>query len=321
MTKLTDWHAHILPTELVEALEARDLPPLVAPANGGGRGLVTRKNAQALSSAPSLFSPDLRLEELDAAGIDVQVLSVPGMMGIDTAPRDAVGDLVSRTNLGLSRIVATHPTRFRALASVPLHDPDLAARVLAHAIDELGHIGAILPVDAFLTPEAGARFAGLLAAAQARKAHIFVHPGPLPDAPTKPGPATPLERLREGVTGIQNGLTEAAITLEFSDLLDPYPDVVVQVANLGGALAYYQGRWAHTEHRLFPDRPSWDGSLRRILVDTGSLGARAIGFAVEVFGPDRLLFGTDAPIYSQAEGAEAFRTALGLAAAKIPELA
>ena len=88
MTQLIDWHAHILPAELVEALEARDAPPLVAPAADGGRGLVTRKNAQALSSAPSLFSADLRIAELDAAGIDVQVLSVPGMMGIDTAPRE-----------------------------------------------------------------------------------------------------------------------------------------------------------------------------------------------------------------------------------------
>lgn len=321
MSQLIDWHAHILPAELVEALEQRELPPLVAPAADGGRGLVTRKNAAALSSAPSLFAPNLRLDELDAAGIDVQVLSVPGMMGIDTAPRDAVDDLVKRTNLGLSRIVAAHPSRFRALASVPLYDPELAARVLAHAVDELGHIGAILPVDAFLTPEAGARYASLLAVAQARGAHIFVHPGPLPDAPPKPGPATALEKLREGVTGIQNGLTEAAITLEFSELLDPYPDVSVQVANLGGALAYYQGRWAHTEHRLFPDRPSWDGRLRRILVDTGSLGARAISFAAEVFGADRLLFGTDAPIYSQAQGAEAFRAALGVAGAKTPELA
>jgi predicted TIM-barrel fold metal-dependent hydrolase len=133
----------------------------------------------------------------------------------------------------------------------------------------------------------------------------------LPDAPPKPGPTTPLERMREGVTGIQNGLTEAAITLEFSGLLNAYPGVVVQVANLGGALAYYQGRWAHTEQRLFPDRPSWDGRLQRILVDTGSLGAKAISFAAEVYGADRLLFGTDAPIYSQAQGADAFRAALG----------
>ena len=315
MTRLIDWHAHILPAELLEALEARDAPPFVAPAADGGRGLVTRKNAQALSSAPSLVSADLRIAELDAAGIDVQVLSVPGMMGVDTAPREVVEDLVVRTNLGLSRIVGAHPGRFRALASVPLYDPELAARVLAHAIDELGHVGAILPVDAFLTPEAGARFASLLAVAHDRKAHIFVHPGPLPDAPPKPSPTTPLERMREGVTGIQNGLTEAAITLEFSGLLDAYPDVVVQVANLGGALAYYQGRWAHTEQRLFPDRPSWDGKLQRILVDTGSLGARAISFAAEVFGADRLLFGTDAPIYSQSQGADAFRAALGAARA------
>ena len=319
MIPLTDWHAHLLPTELAQALEARSLPPLVAAAAGGGRGLVTRKNAQPLSSAPSLFSEELRLAELDAAGIDVQVLSVPGMMGIDTAPRDAVDGLVRLANLGLSRIVTSHPGRFRALASVPLHDPEVAACVLAHAIDELGHIGAILPVDAFLTPEAGARYSSLLAVAQARRAHLFIHPGPLPDAVARPGPATPLERLREGVTGIQNGLTEAAITLEFSDLLDPYPDVVVQVANLGGALAYYQGRWAHTEHRLFPDRSSWDGRLRRILVDTGSLGSRAISFAAEVFGADRLLFGTDAPIYSQLEGVAAFRAALGGTDAKTLE--
>lgn len=307
---LTDWHAHLFPEELVEALERRDVEPLLRRLEGG-RALHARAGGEPMKPSESLYSVSRRLAELDRASIDVQVLSVPGLMGVDSVDDDGVFDLVNCTNRGLERVVAAHPTRFRALASVPLREPARAADVLEHAVRDLGHIGAILPVDAFVDEEIAAVYRPIVERADRLTAHIFVHPGPLPGAGQGRAAHRRLDKLRYSVPGIQNSVTDAAITLEFSDYLDGLKNVRVHVANLGGNLAYLAGRWAHTEERLGGD--AWDGRLRKIYVDTASLGSQAIAFAAQTFGADRLLFGTDAPIYTpDAAAAEARLTGLGL---------
>lgn len=315
---LIDWHTHLFPAELVEALKGRAVEPYLS-RRDGRRWLNARAGTDPMPASEGLFSVDQRLADLDRAGIDVQVISVAGLMGVDSATDLGAPDLIARTNAGLGRLVAEHPERFRALASLPLVDPERAADVLQGAVETLGLIGAILPVDAFLTEESAAAFRPILERADTLGAHIFVHPGPLPGAPPPRRPANVLERLRIGTSGIQNGLTEAAITLEFSDLLDGLDVVTVQVANLGGNLAYLAGRWAHTQERSQIE--PWDGRLRRIFVDTASLGSRSIELAARVFGPDRLLFGTDAPIYAMdGPAAEARRLGLGFGDASVAVL-
>ena len=306
---LIDWHTHLLPEELVEALRGRSVEPYIADRDGR-RWLNARAGADAMPASDGLFSTAQRLADLDRAGVDLQVLSVAGLMGVDSATDAGADELVTRTNAGLSRIVAEHPDRFRALASLPLGDPQRAADVLQHAVEALGLAGAILPVDAFLTEQSAVNFRPVLERADRFGAHIFVHPGPLPGAAPPRRSTNLLERLRFGTTVIQNGLTEAAITLEFSDILDGLDGLTVHVANLGGNLAYLAGRWAHTQERNQAE--PWDGRLRRIYVDTASLGSKSVAFAAEVFGADRLLFGTDAPIYAlQGPALEARRLNLG----------
>ena len=81
---------------------------------------------------------ELRLADMDANGVDVQVLSLstPGLEVIDD-PAEAVA-AARRVNDYLAKAVAEHSTRFAGLAALPLQDPQAAVVELRRAVEELG---------------------------------------------------------------------------------------------------------------------------------------------------------------------------------------
>ena len=86
------------------------------------------------------------------------------------------------------------------------------------------------------------------------------------------------------------------MTLNLSDYLAPYAGVTVQVANLGGTVPFLVERMDEVSRGGGGDLPS--ERMRRCYVDTASFGPRAIELAAACFGADRLLFGTDCPIFA-----------------------
>ena len=84
-----------------------------------------------------------RLADMDAAGIDMQVLShtVPGAEA--STADDAVG-VVREANDDLAQIVAAHPDRFAGFAALPMRDPNAAAAELRRAVGALGFRGAMI---------------------------------------------------------------------------------------------------------------------------------------------------------------------------------
>ena len=86
---------------------------------------------------------DLRIKEMDAAGIDLQVIShsAPAMqkMGSDSAIR-----MARLANDRLHEAVRAHPDRFAGFASLPTPDPNAAAAELERAVTRLGFKGAMV---------------------------------------------------------------------------------------------------------------------------------------------------------------------------------
>jgi predicted TIM-barrel fold metal-dependent hydrolase len=74
----------------------------------------------------------------------------------------------------------------------------------------------------------------------------------------------------------------------------------LQVANLGGAIPFFIERMDAVHGDVAPDEPPPSKRLRRCYVDTASFGPRAIELAVTCFGADRVLLGTDYPIFDAA---------------------
>jgi len=94
-----------------------------------------------------------------------------------------------------------------------------------------------------------------------------------------------------------------------TDFLAPYSRLTVQIANIGGTLPAVIERMDHAARVRTPDRPLPSAGLGRVFVDTASMGPAAIEAAAAAFGPDRVLFGTDCPIFRTDWTLEAVRAA------------
>lgn len=302
-----DMHAHWTPPSLARALRGRERIPRIE----GAHGQETYHSLYGSRPLASLeMSLDERIEWMGANGVALQMLTLPGLFGVDSLPVQEVAPLVALFNDEAARACREYPRHFLALAALPLADINLACEELRRACG-LGLRGAILPVDGFVTLEAARYFEPLLDLAAGLDCHLFIHPGPVPGdggrqhAP----PAQDSAWLRHIVLGTQARLSEAMVTLNLSGLLDPWPDLTVQVANLGGALPFYMERIGEVYRRQLSDLRPMAPHLRRCFVDTSSFGPQSIAMAVNCFGADRVVFGTDCPIFS----GEAMQAALNAA--------
>lgn len=116
-----------------------------------------------------------RLTHMDAAGVDMQVVS-HGNGTPSTLARPEAVELCRRVNDDLAAQIAEHPDRFRGFATLPLFDPPAAADELRRCTSELGFVGALT----FGTFQGlfldDARFEPVLAAAEEVDLPIYVHP-------------------------------------------------------------------------------------------------------------------------------------------------
>jgi predicted TIM-barrel fold metal-dependent hydrolase len=86
---------------------------------------------------------DLRIKEMDAAGIDVQVLS-HGAPSAQNLPLEIAAKVTAETNDRLAKVVAANPKRFAAFGALPTVDSKAAANELERVVTKHGFKGAML---------------------------------------------------------------------------------------------------------------------------------------------------------------------------------
>jgi 2,3-dihydroxybenzoate decarboxylase len=86
---------------------------------------------------------NLRIKEMDAAGIDVQVLS-HGAPSTQKLPAEIATELTQAVNDRLAKVCAANRKRFAAFAALPTADPKAAADELERCVNEHGFKGAML---------------------------------------------------------------------------------------------------------------------------------------------------------------------------------
>lgn len=293
-----DLHAHWVPPQLARALRQRQgqVPRLDVLPDGSERLIMP---IGTLSFGEAHTDPALRLQHMSQLGVTRQMLSLPGLFGIDSLPFEASAPLLRGFNDACAQLCQTHPERFCGLAALPWANMDAAVAELRRARLELGLLGAILPVDAFRSAETAARIRPVFEAAEALGAHFFVHPGRMPDSAALPN-APPDNDLARRALAVQHEVGEAMVTLLLSDFLQPWQNITVQVANLGGTFPAVVERMDHMLALRDPARAMPSSQARAVWVDCASLGAKAVEQAVSVFGADRVVLGTDCPIFDTA---------------------
>ncbi len=301
-----DAHSHYYGEALFRILGRRTAVPRVEQ-EGPTRRMITPTSRFVLEGG--FVDIGLRLEWMRSQGIDHQVITFPGALGPDVLPAAEAVPLVRDVNDELASVCAAHPGRFTALAGLPLADVEQSVAELERACRTLGLRGAILPSNYFMSLATMRRIEPILAAASQLGAHLMVHPGQRHDEDLAPRTYDDLGMHRASTVDLHNGLSHAVVTLLYARLAERYPGASVQVVNLGGAFPMLVERLDHISAVRDPGAALPSTLVGGLVFDTASLGPRAVEMAVAVLGAERIMFGTDYPIFATEMAANALATA------------
>jgi aminocarboxymuconate-semialdehyde decarboxylase len=292
---IIDVHTHFLPVDLVTAgsLTRVDQPYVVRMADGAGTTLFAGETTATGFAVAQLVDPDRRMRDMDAMGIDRQVLSAPPPFGFFyTLEPDRALALCRLLNERFAAAVARHPDRFLGMATVPLQDPELAASELVRAVRSLGLAGAEIASRVGDLNLDDRRLRPFFDAAQSLGCPVFIHS-------TR---GLGADRLRSYHLGnlIGNPTEDAiaAASLIFGGVLDAFPRLKVYIAHGGGSCPSLVGRWdrgwrVRAEARHLPAAPS--SYLRRLAFDSLTHGVEQLRYLLGASDPRHVMLGTDYP--------------------------
>jgi len=285
---------------LVIALEEHYYDPEVAKTFDGpeGRAPEIRRRLDDLG--------ELRLKEMDEAGIDVQVLShgAPSTQRLDapTAVR-----LARDANDRLAKVIAARPDRFAGFAALPTPDPKAAAAELERTISELGFKGAMvhgLTNGVFFDDK---RFWPIFARAQALDVPLYVHPAAPHSAVVdayykdyvKDFPA-----ILNAAWGFTVETATQGIRLVLSGVFDAYPDLKIILGHMGEGLPFLLWRIDHALSRPGNRRISFREQFSRhfYITTSGNFSTPALLCSMMELGVDRILFSVDWPFVQNVPG-------------------
>jgi predicted TIM-barrel fold metal-dependent hydrolase len=125
-----------------------------------------------------------RVRLMDAAGIDVQVLShvQPGIQIVADSDAEVAVDICREVNDWLAAVIAVYPTRFAGFAMLPTQSPSHAADELARTVEEHGFTGALINGHTNGRYLDHPSFEVLLGKAEALDVPIYIHPTDLPQS-------------------------------------------------------------------------------------------------------------------------------------------
>jgi predicted TIM-barrel fold metal-dependent hydrolase len=277
-------------------------------ASGGGRGAgPLQKYLEDVDNE--------RLASMDAAGITMQVLSVPIPGAAMIAP-DEAASFARRYNDAVAAAARRHPGRFSAFAHLPLMVPEAAADELERGVRELGSAGALISGTTHGKFLDDPTFDPILARAEALDVPIYIHPGVPPPSVCDAyyGGFSPDLSAAFATTGWGWHAETAVHVLRMvlAGTLDKHPRLRLIVGHMGEGLPTMLDR---CDERLSPKAKHLTRSVAQSILDqvtittSGFFTLAPFLAALLTFGADRIMFSVDYP-FSENEAAGAFLNAL-----------
>jgi len=258
-----------------------------------------------------------RIAEMDAAGLDIQVISLTAP-GLHSLPADDATRLQAETNDHIAELVGAHPDRFQGFATLAMPAPAAAAGELERAVTKLGLNGALL------FGRTGERNLDhpdnwpIFEAAASLRAPLYIHPQ-LPQPRVRAAMYSGFDEAIDNAfagfgigwhyeTGVQ------FLRLALAGVLDRFPELQVLLGHWGEVVLFYLDRADGLAMQAQLPHSFSDYVRRNAYITAGGVySQRYLRWAVEVVGVERILFATDYPYRPGPDGGVAhFLDAAGL---------
>lgn len=290
-----DVHTHVVPEQFPACLSAQaDVPWPSMQHDGCGHAHVMISGKRYRTVGSACWDLGERARDMQAMGIARQVLSpMPELLSY-WLPLEAACQLIRFLNDTIAQFVDQDPARFLGLGCVPLQDVDAAVRELDYVMGSLRLQGVEIATHVNGVSIGDPRFAPFFERAQALGAAIFVHGLRPAGAERLVGP----EALAQMVA-FPGDVALAAASLVTGGTLERFPDLRVALSHAGGSFPTVLPRLRRGWQTIPAVRDSMtvDPSVtaRRLYCDHLSYHAPTLRLAMETFGQDKVMIGTDYP--------------------------
>lgn len=295
--QVIDVHAHVVLAETFGAAGA------LGPEMGGQEGdkpwfRVGGYRLDGVRYQGSAFMDvNLRLQRMDEAGIDFQVLSPNPLTFLHFVDERQATTFCRIHNNALAKLVAEHPERLAGCGALPIQNPVAAVEELDRLVNELGLMGAYIGTDmphGLDDPIMDPFYEGCVR----NNVPLFLHPSPAGiDGP--PGDPNLKDFDLDVVLGFAAQEALAVARLIYGGVLDRHPELDICLSHGGGSAGYLYGRMAMAARKRpwSPDELRADGAfeerLQRLWFDNHLNNDNSLALLTNLVGDDKLVFGTN----------------------------
>ncbi|MDP9268453.1 MAG: tryptophan 2,3-dioxygenase family protein [Acidobacteriota bacterium] len=294
MAQTIDMHTHWFPESWPDLAKRYGTPdwPLIKHTGPGTAEIFIGHNCFRKITA-ACWDPEVRLEEMDRDGIELQLISHTPVLFSYERPVAHADDVSKFFNDALLEFCARGKGRLKSLCQVPLQDTKAAVRELSRCM-KAGHVGVEIGNhvgEKNLDDPGIIEFLGHCAA---EGAAVLVHPWDMMGSERMPNYMMPW------TVGMPAETHLAIVSLIKSGGFDQLPkDLRICFAHGGGSFAFLLGRlenaWAH--HPVARGKSELPPShyVSRFYVDSAVFDQNALQLLVQVMGSDRVVLGSDYP--------------------------
>lgn len=289
-----DVHTHMLTQSWLDMLHdfgGDDLQYKVNPATG--RKCVFKDGAPFMTPNPAMQDYDLRIKKMNEAKVDIAVVSL-------TCPNVYFGDgatslaAARQENDAMAAAQTAYPDRIRWFASLPWQYPELALPELDRCLAN-GAVGVVVLGNISTRPLTDPMFAPVWKAIDDKALPVFIHP----TAPPGIGAMGMNEFNLTPPLGFTFDTSLCVARMVLDGFLDRFPNLKIIAGHGAGTIPYLAGRmdFCWEKHPAAREKIQQKPSeyLKRVYCDSVLFRQDALELAINVFGPDNVLYGSDYP--------------------------
>lgn len=263
------------------------------------------------ANTKALIDPEVRLGLMDKLGIDKHVLVPLPELGMTPEVESNpvfCAEVARICNDELANLVAKYPSRFVGIAMVPSANAEVMVAELERAVKTLKLRGGVVgtAVEQRITPD-DPQFDPLYAKCAELGVPLYLHPGH--------SPALPDYTHEKGGSKYQyfqafswlNDSTLAMTRLVFSGVFERHPDLKIVIHHHGAMIPFFIGRldvgikfFEKMAGRKYDAKikPPYGDHYKKFYIDTATqcYSPETLQLAVNYFGAEHVLFGTDLPM-------------------------
>lgn len=292
--KTVDMHTHFVPKQwpdLAQRFGGDDWPWLKHTEAGKGMLMLGDKEFRPVQQA--LWEPETRLELMDRDGVDIQIMSATPVLFGYARPWQQAADCAELFNDLALELCATNPERLKALAQVPLQNPDAACREASRA-KKNGHVGVQIGNHVGTKDLDDEGLICFLQHCAAEDIPVLVHPWDMF------GRDRMHKYMLQWLVAMPAETQLSILSLILSGAFERIsPKLKLCFAHGGGSFAFALGRvdnaWRHRDivRQDCPHPPS--SYVNRFYVDSAVFSEDALELLVKTMGSDRVMLGSDSP--------------------------